>query len=228
MTTPSTSTNRSAEKKRLRFPRVEDWGRTEYKQALARQHEVLARRLEGAVPDTLALTEHEPVITLGRGARLENLLLPKCPVVPVERGGDVTWHGPGQVVGYAFRLLMPGRRDLLGHLRGLEAVVMEALGVFGIEGVRAPGGTGVWVASPAGMRKIASIGIAARHWCTYHGFALNVDCDLGAFRAINPCGFDASVMTSMRDVLGASVALDAVKDALRAVASSDEARPSFR
>ena len=203
---PSTSINPSAE--------VADWGRTSYEDALFRQHALVAARLEGRAPDTLVLTEHEPVLTLGRGARAENVIAPECRTVAVERGGDVTWHGPGQVVGYLVRLLPPGARDLVAHLRGLEDLVTLALARFGIEGTRSPGKTGVWVPRGASLAKIASIGIAAKSWCTYHGFALNVDCDLGAFRAINPCGLDASVMTSMREVLGATPGLPAVKAAI--------------
>jgi lipoate-protein ligase B len=192
-----------------------DWGRTEYRDALARQHALVADRLAGRVPDTLVLTEHDPVVTLGRGARPENLIAPSCPVVPVERGGDVTWHGPGQVVGYLVRLLPPDRHDLLAHLREIEDLVIASLAPFGLSGSRSDAGTGVWVHHGGRLRKIASIGIAAKSWCTYHGFALNVDCDLAAFRAINPCGFDASVMTSLRDVLGTSPGLEAVKSSIR-------------
>lgn len=205
---PSTSTSRRSD--------VADWGRTEYADALARQHTLVEDRLAGRVPDTLVLTEHEPVITLGRGAHAANLLAPDCPTVAVERGGDVTWHGPGQVVGYLVRLLPPGARDLVAHLRGLEDLVIAALARFGIAGVRQPGRTGVWVEGSPAPRKIASLGIAARRWCTYHGFALNVECDLAAFRAINPCGFDASVMTSMRELIGTSPGIGAVKAAIGA------------
>jgi lipoate-protein ligase B len=216
---PSTSTSRSAE-----IVRVADWGRTSYEDALARQHELVAARIAGRAPDTLVLTEHDPVLTLGRGAHPENMIAPECPTIAVERGGDVTWHGPGQVVGYLVRLLPPGARDLVAHLRGLEDLVIAALLRFGIDGTRSAGKTGVWVAHGGALRKIASIGIAAKSWCTYHGFALNVDCDLRAFRAINPCGLDASVMTSMQEVLGASPGLSAVKAAIAAVLSAIPAR----
>ena len=195
---------------------VVDWGRTEYADSLRRQHALVADRILGRTPDTLVLTEHEPVITLGRGSHAANVLTDAYPTVTVERGGDVTWHGPGQVVGYLVRLLPKDGRDLVLHLRGLEDLVIAALGRFGIAGVRAPGKTGVWVASGESPKKIASIGVAARSWCTYHGFALNVDCDLAAFRAINPCGFDASVMTSMHDVLGRTPGVEAVKAAIAA------------
>jgi lipoyl(octanoyl) transferase len=207
---PSTSTSR------VSSLAVADWGRTAYAAALARQHALVADRLAGRAPDTLVLTEHEPVVTLGRGTHASNVIAPTCPVVQVERGGDATWHGPGQVVGYLVRLLPPERRDLLAHLRAIEDLLLAALALLGVHGARTPGSTGVWVEGEGRLRKIASIGVAAKSWCTYHGFALNVDCDLDAFRAINPCGFDASVMTSLREVLGASPGIDAVKDAVRA------------
>jgi lipoyl(octanoyl) transferase len=213
MVTPSTSTSPSADAGPLH---VLDWGRTEYGDALRRQQELVARRLAGEVPDTLVLTEHDPIITLGRGTKAENVLHPSFPIVVVERGGDVTWHGPGQVIGYPVRLLPPGRQDLLAHLRWIEELVIATLSSFRIEGRRVPGRTGVWVERPDGPGKIASVGIAAKRWCTYHGFALNVDCDLGAFRAINPCGFPASVMTSIQDVLGRSPGIAAVKRAISA------------
>jgi lipoyl(octanoyl) transferase len=221
---PSTSTSRRSSGALL----VLDWGRTEYRAALARQHELVADRIAGRVPDTLVLTEHDPVVTLGRGSRPENVLQKSVPIVEVERGGDVTWHGPGQVVGYVVRLLPPERRDLVAHLRGIEDLVIDALARFAIAGARAEGKTGVWVKQADGLRKIASIGIAARSWCTFHGFALNVECDLAAFRAINPCGFDASVMTSLRDLLGCSPGMDAVKAALSAAASESSATRARR
>jgi lipoyl(octanoyl) transferase len=214
MAMPSTSINPRSDA----ALRVVDWRRTDYGEALVRQRALVEDRLAGRVTDTLVLTEHDPVITVGRGARPGNVLAPDVPVVEVERGGDATWHGPGQVVGYLVRLLPASARDMVAHLRGLEQLVIEALAGFGIDGVRFPGSTGVWVEQRGAMRKIASIGVAARRWCTWHGFALNVDCDLRAFRAINPCGFSASVMTSMRDVLGAAPEAARVKDALRAAA----------
>jgi lipoyl(octanoyl) transferase len=211
MATPSTSTSRSAEAGLLR---VLDWGRTEYGDGLARQHDLVARRLAGDVQDLLVLTEHEPVITLGRGTKPENVRAPSFPIVMVERGGDATWHGPGQVVGYPIRLLPAGARDLVAHLRWIEDLLIATLAEFGIAGRRVTGRTGVWVG--ATPRKIASIGVAARRWCTYHGFALNVDCELSAFEAINPCGFAPSVMTSIADVLGASPGLERAKAAVSA------------
>lgn len=148
------------------------------------------------------LVEHPHVITVGRrqGAT-GNLLRPgDVEVVEVERGGDVTYHGPGQIVAYPILALTEGERDLHRFLRNLEEAMIRTLAGFGIEGTREPGKTGVWVAG--GARKIASIGIACRKWITFHGLALNVTTDLGYFARIQPCGFDARVMTSMAAELG--------------------------
>ncbi len=201
--------------------RVVHWGITEYDDALRRQHELVAARLRGEVPDTLVLTEHSPVITLGRGTRRTNVLDPRFPVVEVERGGDVTFHGPGQLVGYVVRLLPPGRRDLHAWMRAVEQLLIDALSLFGIRGERIAGKTGVWVgpSDATGARKIASLGIAARNWCTFHGFALNVTTNLADFRAINPCGFDASVMTSVARELGRDVRMSEVAVAIEQLAS---------
>jgi len=168
----------------------------------------------GEQRDALMLVEHPHVITVGRrqGA-LANLLRPgDVEVVEVERGGDVTYHGPGQVVAYPILLLREGERDLHRFLRNLEEGMIRALARFEIEAGREPGKTGVWVAG--GARKIASIGIACRKWVTFHGLALNVSTDLAYFARIQPCGFDARVMTSMSAELGREVAMEPVVAAL--------------
>jgi lipoyl(octanoyl) transferase len=191
--------------------RVEDLGIVTYEDAHRAQEARVAARVRGEAEDTLLLLEHPPVITLGRGTDPRNLRdSAHLPVVEAERGGDVTLHAPGQVVGYVIRLLPPGERDLHAHLRLLEAIVIQALERFGIAGERLAGKTGVWVSS----RKIASLGVACRSWCTWHGFALNVDLPLDLFDAINPCGFPAAVMTSMARELGTPVAVPDVKIAL--------------
>jgi lipoyl(octanoyl) transferase len=158
---------------------------------------LLAARIDGEIPDSLLLCEHEPVFTLGRSRNAAaNLLDPgAAPVVEVERGGDVTFHGPGQLVGYPILALPPGRRDLHAYLRGLEEVLIEVLARLGITGARDPRNTGVWVEG----RKIAAIGIAARKWVTWHGFALNVSVDLTWFQRMNPCGLDASLVTRLSE-----------------------------
>jgi lipoate-protein ligase B len=157
------------------------------------------------VHDTLLLVEHDPVITLGRGTRAESLPVPPeqlerrgVPVVEVERGGDVTYHGPGQLVGYPILDLQRHRPDLHWYLRQLEAALIDALGILGVAADRNPGRTGVWTAG----RKIASIGIHVKQWVTFHGFALNVSTDLAPFDLIVPCGIPGVVMTSVAKELG--------------------------
>jgi lipoate-protein ligase B len=172
-----------------------DLGRRGYRDAWARQLELLAARQRGEIPDTLVTVEHDHVITLGRrrDARTNVLAAGDVPVVDVERGGDVTYHGPGQLVAYPIVLLRDGERDLHRFLRNLEEGIIRTLADLGLDAGRKPGATGVWV----GEKKIASIGIACRKWVTFHGLALNVSTDLAYFHRIVPCGFDASVMTSI-------------------------------
>jgi lipoate-protein ligase B len=181
--------------------RVEDLGLRSYGEALEIQRELRRRRIEGALAeDVLLLVEHPPVVTLGRGTRASSLpLAPRAlerrgvEVFEVERGGDVTLHGPGQLVGYPVLDLRQHRQDLHWYLRSLEDVLIQALGGLGIEADRNPGRTGVWTAG----RKIASIGIHVKQWVTLHGFALNVTTDLDLFDLIVPCGIPQVVMTSV-------------------------------
>jgi lipoyl(octanoyl) transferase len=184
--------------------RVTPLGVREYGEVWRLQLELVAARQRDDVPDTLLLVEHPHVITLGRGARRENLLAAgDVPVFEIERGGDVTYHGPGQLVAYPiFRLV---ERDLHLYLRRLEEVIIRTAAHFGVAADRQPGATGVWtVATPP--RKLASLGVAVkRGWVTLHGLALNVSTDLGRFSAINPCGFEAGVMTSLSAALGRPV-----------------------
>ena len=185
-----------------------DLGRCDYQEALGIQHRLVAARQAGSGADTLILVEHPDVITLGRRrSSRDHLLAATCPVVEVERGGDVTYHGPGQLVGYPILRLDGEERDLHALLRGIEEGLIRALAPLGLDGTRRPGATGVWL----GERKVASIGIAVRKWVTFHGFALNVATDLARFHAIRPCGFDAAVMTSLTVALGRPVTLDEVK-----------------
>ena len=161
---------------------VEDLGRRSYDWAWSRQKEVLAEVIAGA-PSRILLVEHEPVYTLGRrrGAA-ENVLDPgEVPVIEVERGGDVTWHGPGQLVAYPIVALPEGRRDLHRHLRELEGAAIACCEHFGLSAGRDPRNTGAWV----GGRKICSVGIACRKWVTWHGLALNDDCSSISNRSRN-------------------------------------------
>jgi lipoyl(octanoyl) transferase len=175
-------------------------GRSAYAAAHALQLELLEARIAGEIADTLILTEHHPVITVGRGARISDAGTAGgggtgVSVVEVERGGEATYHGPGQLVAYPILALPEGRRDLRGYLRDLEEVVIRVLGELEVEGTRRAGMTGVWI----GERKVCSIGVAVRRWVTWHGLALNVHTDLAAFAGFRPCGFEPEVMTRLVD-----------------------------
>jgi lipoate-protein ligase B len=185
-----------------------DLGLVEYTQALTWQEELVQQRCRGAIGDTLLLLEHPPVFTLGRGADVRNILTAQqIPVHRVSRGGEVTFHGPGQLVGYPILDLTRHGRDVHLYLRTLEIVLIEVLAAYGITARQAFGLTGVWV----GERKIASLGIGVRRWVTYHGFALNVDLDLLPFNDIVPCGLVGVRMTSMVESLGDAVDMTSVK-----------------
>jgi lipoate-protein ligase B len=190
-------------------------GRREYGEVLRLQQDLVAERQAGTIPDTLILVEHPDAITLGRSAKPHNVLdAGDIPVFAIERGGDVTYHGPGQLVAYPIFQLREREHDLHRYLRNLEDTVLRTLADFGIAGTRQPGRTGVWTAQVTAPLKLASIGVAVRKWVTLHGLALNVSTNLARFGAIHPCGFDASVMTSMERELGHPVDFAAVKDAL--------------
>jgi lipoate-protein ligase B len=197
--------------------RAVDLGQTAYRDAYARQLALVEARKAGEGDDTVLLVEHPHVITVGRSrAALANIVAPgDVEVVEIERGGDVTYHGPGQLVAYPIVLLREGERDLHKFLRNLEEAVIRTLARFDLAAGREPGKTGVWLDSQLGTRKkICSMGIACRRWVTFHGLALNVTTDLAYFFRINPCGFESSVMTSMADELGAAPGLSEVKRAL--------------
>lgn len=182
---------------------VQDWGRTRYGEAWARQDELVARRIASEIGDTLVFTEHEPVFTVGMRGGAEAHLLWNAQmlaregieVVKTNRGGDITYHGPGQIVGYPVISLV-ARKDLHAYLRFLEQVLINTLGNLGLAAARREGKTGIWL----GQRKIAAIGVAVRRWVTYHGFALNVNTQLAHFAGIVPCGIAATdgVVTSMQ------------------------------
>jgi lipoate-protein ligase B len=181
---------------------VQRLGRRPYAEVHALQRALVEERAAGGAPDTLILVEHEPVITLGRGSesgggadRPAPAEIAGIPVFAVERGGEDTWHGPGQVVAYLIHELPEGRRDLHRYLRDLEEVAIGVLAELGVEGRRREGLTGVWI----GARKVCSIGVAVRRWVTWHGLALNVTNDLDGFRAIQPCGLDPALMTRLAD-----------------------------
>jgi lipoyl(octanoyl) transferase len=180
---------------------VERLGVVEYGAALEYQRAVARARISGSIPeDVLLLVEHPPVVTLGRSAKEQHMLASPqllaargVATFEVERGGDVTFHGPGQLVGYPIVDLKRHRQDLHWYLRQVEEGLIRALASFGIAGERTAGYTGVWTQN----RKIASIGVHARDWVTWHGFALNVTTDLSYFDLIVPCGIPAVTMTSV-------------------------------
>lgn len=179
-------------------PRLADvrrWGRTEYREAHERQRELLDRRIAGEIGDTLVLTEHEPVVTYGRRTGPGALGQLDVPTLEVERGGEATYHGPGQLVAYPIVRLPETRRDLHGFLRDLEEAVIGVLGEFDVEGRRVPDYTGVWI----GDHKVCSVGVAVKRWVTWHGLALNVHTDLSAFEGFSPCGLAPEVMTRLAD-----------------------------
>ena len=182
-----------------------DWGRTRYRDAWQRQDELVAARLAGTAPDTLVFTEHEPVFTLGvrRGAEQNLVWTPPqlahqgIEVVSTNRGGDITYHGPGQIVGYPI-VSLDARRDLHAYLRFLEQVLIDTVARHGLVAGRREGKTGIWL----GTRKIAAIGVAVKRWVAHHGFALNVSTNLGHFGGIVPCGITDGTVTSLAAELG--------------------------
>jgi lipoate-protein ligase B len=194
--------------------RIKDLGTREFGEVWKQQLELVGARQRDEIPDTLLLVEHPHVITLGRSTKRENLLQPAdTPIFEIERGGDITYHGPGQLVGYPIFKLREHERDLHLYMRRIEESIIQALARLGLAGGRRAGWTGVWTV-PEPQRKLASIGVAVKKWVTLHGFALNVSTDLARFAAINPCGLDAAVMTSASACLGRAVTLDECKPIL--------------
>jgi lipoyl(octanoyl) transferase len=197
---------------------VQRLGRVPYAEGLALQDALVARRRAGEIPDTLLLLEHPHVITLGTGSHAENILIGReererlgIELFPAGRGGDVTYHGPGQLVGYPIFDLKPDRCDLHRYLRDLEEVLIRVAADFGLEGARRTGMTGVWVAD----RKVAAIGVRiSSGWITSHGFALNVSTELAFFDAIVPCGIREHGVTSISAELGLDVPMEGVEDAV--------------
>ncbi len=189
-----------------------------YEDSLALQLELLKLRAKNRIPDTLILTEHLPVFTAGRAATPESF--PKdseIPIVTISRGGQVTYHGPGQVVGYWLRKLERNNRDLHAHLRLIEQTLMEAIQTLGIAANRNEGLTGVWV----GPKKVASIGVAVRSWVTFHGFALNVNVDPEIYHEFRPCGLSGDVMGDLTQFstspLSISDVLPAIEEAFQGI-----------
>jgi lipoate-protein ligase B len=203
------------------------WGVLPFHEAHQRQLEAVTARLEGRIPDTTFLVEHPHVYTYGRGTTLDSSTLPApsdgIDCVAVERGGDVTYHGPGQLVAYPVVDVKALTGDLHRFIYWLEEVIIRTLAEWGIVGEHHPAFTGVWVAD----RKIASIGVAVRRWISYHGLALNVSTDLKFFDAIRPCGLSAEVMTSMEKLLGREALITEVRACFTEHLRETPVLPSF-
>lgn len=182
---------------------VLDLGKKDFKEVYKIQKELVGRRYREEIPDTLILTEHYPVFTIGRSGSRENILCSEekleeegIQVYEIDRGGDITYHGPGQIVGYPVMDLRKQGRDVHLYLRKLEEVIIRFLATYSIQGERIEGMTGVWIQN----KKIASIGIGISKWITYHGFCVNLYPNLKHFQMINPCGLGKPV-TSLREIL---------------------------
>ncbi|HUY13858.1 MAG TPA: lipoyl(octanoyl) transferase LipB [Terriglobia bacterium] len=194
---------------------VEQYGMVTYQDGLDLQGERIAQHKAQEIPDTLILLEHPHVFTLGRNARRENLLvspdwLQKAGVqlFETDRGGDITYHGPGQLVGYPIFDLTRHRRDIAWYMRSVEEALIRLAADYGIKAARIPGVTGVWL----GNEKLAALGVHVSRWITSHGFALNVNTDLRYFRWIVPCGIPDKGVTSLRRLLGRKVSMQEVRE----------------
>jgi lipoate-protein ligase B len=191
-------------------------GTVAYEDAHRLQERCVGARLAGVVPDLVLCCEHEGLVTLGRTSPPDEVVPPGVATLRVERGGEATWHGPGQIVLYPIRLLEGPARDLHRALRESEEVVIRALAAFGLAGERVPGKTGVWV----GGQKLCSLGLAVRRWITWHGLALNYRVDPAVWRGFNPCGLDAAVMSDVATAAGSTApSRERVIDALRSAAA---------
>jgi lipoyl(octanoyl) transferase len=192
---------------------VRQLGLVSYSDGLRLQRELVAQRKVGSGPDTLLLLEHPHVYTLGRNAKKENILISAeqlaargAQVFEIDRGGDVTYHGPGQLVGYPILDLAQHRRDIAWYMRGLEEVLIEVAAEYGIQAGRLAGAPGVWV----GSNKLAAMGVHISRWVTSHGFAFNVNTDLRYFDGIIPCGLPDKGVTSLQKLLGRRVEMGEV------------------
>jgi lipoyl(octanoyl) transferase len=187
--------------------KVVDLGVMAYSEAYALQERLVGDIHTGVEPETLLLVEHPPVYTLGRSGHMSNVLDAGVEVVSINRGGDITYHAPGQLVGYPLLNLAERGKDLRHYLRFLEEVLICAVADIGVTGVRRDGKTGVWT----DQGKLASIGAGARRWVSMHGFALNVSLDLGGFSRIHPCGIVGCPMTSLSKITGRPIEMDLIK-----------------
>jgi lipoyl(octanoyl) transferase len=218
-----TKEDRAAIEPQIRQFDVRRLGRVGYGDGLELQARLVDERRSGAIGDTLLLLEHPPVITLGvktRGGTANIVATPEAlaaegvEVFETGRGGDITYHGPGQLVGYPILDLKPDRCDVHRYVRDIEEALIIALREFGIEGRRVEGRTGVWVGAAGREEKIAAIGVRISRWITSHGFALNVSTNLKHFRLIVPCGITDRGVTSIERFLGRAVPMSDVENAV--------------
>jgi lipoyl(octanoyl) transferase len=191
--------------------KIRDLGVVDFAGAFALQELAVDDLCNGKDVETLFLLEHHPVYTIGRGGNVANVLDGAIEPVRINRGGDVTYHGPGQLVGYPIIDLGARGRDLHRYLRLLEELIIRTAADFGVNACRVQGRTGVWT----GKGKLASIGVGVRRWITMHGFALNVSTDLARFSAINPCGMEACPVTSLEELCGVSIPMGDVGRAVQ-------------
>ena len=179
-------------------------GLVDYQQAWEEQRRVHAQRVAAQVPDTVLLLEHPPVYTAGKRTSPSERPQDGTPVIDVDRGGKITWHGPGQLVGYPI-VALPEPVDVVGHVRRVEEALIQVCADLGVDAGRVDGRSGVWVSDDRGERKVAAIGIRVSQGVTMHGFALNCDCDLTWFDRIVPCGITDATVTSLSRETGRDV-----------------------
>jgi lipoyl(octanoyl) transferase len=206
--------------------RLIELGLTPYQQAWDLQRQIFQGAIDGSeegaqrtADDTLILVEHPHVYTFGRGADMANFLLTEeklhalgAEKFEIERGGDVTYHGPGQLVGYPILNLAHFKEDLGWYLRALEETIIDVLQTYSIQGFRIDGRTGVWTGEPGREEKICAIGVRSSRWCTMHGFAFNVNTDLSYFQYIVPCGIRDRGVTSLEKLLGHNIVMEEVRE----------------
>ena len=193
---------------------IQDLGQRPYQEVWAYQKEIQAKRIAGEIEDTFLMVEHEPVYTLGKNANENHLLQSRdqsVDVFNIERGGDITFHGPGQLVGYPILDLSNYKKSVSWYMRTLEQIIIDTVSEFGIEAKRIEGLTGVWV----GDEKIAALGVRIRRWVTMHGFSINVNTDLTFYDGIIPCGIFDHGITSMEQLLCQPQDMEKVKKVVR-------------
>lgn len=198
---------------------IEDWSLIPFREAWSRQEEYVREIQKGNRPSTLILCEHPPVLTIGREGGEHNVKVSReflyamnVETIPINRGGDITAHNPGQLIGYPLFHLSQFKEDLHWFLREIEEIIIQMLEEYGIESGRVEGKTGVWI---EGERKICAIGLHCSRWVTSHGFALNVNNDLSLFDMIIPCGIPDKSVTSISKELGKSIDMDELKEKCR-------------